>query len=177
MSNRYIAFLRAINVGGHTIKMDSLRRLFGEMGFGNVRTVIASGNVIFEAGSDDAHALEQTIAAGLEAALGYPVAAFIRTPAEVVAIAARWPFATAEQDTPHTLFIAFLAAPPDEASRARLLACTTEVDAFHVDDREVFWLRRDALGKSEVSGAVLEKALGQAATVRNRRTVERISKL
>ncbi|HXW01123.1 MAG TPA: DUF1697 domain-containing protein, partial [Anaerolineae bacterium] len=46
---KYIAFLRAINVGGHTVKMDYLRRLFEEMGFSKVETFIASGNVIFEA--------------------------------------------------------------------------------------------------------------------------------
>ena len=46
---RHIAFLRAINVGGHTVTMDRLRRLFGEMGFRGVETFIASGNVVFEA--------------------------------------------------------------------------------------------------------------------------------
>jgi uncharacterized protein (DUF1697 family) len=177
MAHRFIAFLRAVNVGGHTVKMDYLRRLFGEMGFSSVETFIASGNVIFETDNDDTPALEKTIAAGLEAALGYPVATFIRTPAELAAVAARWPFDPAERDTPHTLFIGFLADPPGEAARARLLACATEVDTFHIDGREVYWLRRDAVGKSKITGAVLEKALGQAATVRNGRTVGRVAKI
>jgi uncharacterized protein (DUF1697 family) len=46
---RYIALLRAINVGGHLVKMDALRRHFEELGFDPVETFIASGNVMFEA--------------------------------------------------------------------------------------------------------------------------------
>ena len=56
---RYVAFLRAINVGGHTVKMDQLRRLFERLGFSKVETFIASGNVIFESASRSAKALEK----------------------------------------------------------------------------------------------------------------------
>jgi uncharacterized protein (DUF1697 family) len=44
---KYVAFLRAINVGGHTVKMDHLRRLFEALGFTNVETFIASSDVVF----------------------------------------------------------------------------------------------------------------------------------
>jgi uncharacterized protein (DUF1697 family) len=46
---KHIAFLRAINVGGHIVKMDHLRRLFEALELAEVETFIASGNVIFEA--------------------------------------------------------------------------------------------------------------------------------
>lgn len=175
MSNRYIAFLRAINVGGHTVTMDRLRQLVAGMGGRNVETFIASGNVIFDSDIADRAALERHIAAGLEADLGYPVATFIRTPAELVAVAARWPFEEQEQAAPHTHFIAFLAAPPDEMARVKLSACNSAIDAFHIDGREVYWLRRDAIGQSTFSGALLEKTLGQAATLRNSRTVAKLA--
>lgn len=55
---RYIAFLRAINVGGHTVKMDRLREIFEALGFSNVETFIASGNVVFETTARDPAALE-----------------------------------------------------------------------------------------------------------------------
>jgi uncharacterized protein (DUF1697 family) len=55
---KYAAFLRATNLGGHTVKMDDLRRLFEAMGFSNVETFIASGNVIFESASTDSGELE-----------------------------------------------------------------------------------------------------------------------
>jgi uncharacterized protein (DUF1697 family) len=171
---RYIAFLRAINVGGRTVKMDHLRRLFTEMGFTNVETFIASGNVIFEADEPDAAVLERVIEAGLQSGLGYRVDTFIRTPAELAAVAATWPFGDADREMSHSFYVAFLGAPPDEAGHERLMACTTPVDAFHVEGREVYWLRRDALGESSFAGGLLEKALGMPATVRNGRTVGKI---
>src|SRR6476620_4469524 len=76
---RLIAFLRAINVGGHTVKMEVLRRLFEELGFENVETFIASGNVIFDAPDDDQGALEKQIEGQLRTSLGYEVATFVRS--------------------------------------------------------------------------------------------------
>ena len=172
---KYIAFLRAINVGGRTIKMDHLRTLFAQMGFADVATFIASGNVIFDSPETDTAVLERTIEDGLQDRLGYRVDTFIRTPAELATVADNWPFSEADRDAAHTLFIAFLGASPDDAARERLLAYTTPVDAFHMDGREVYWLRRDALGDSSFAGGALEKALGMPATVRNGRTVGKLA--
>jgi uncharacterized protein (DUF1697 family) len=66
---RYIAFLRAINVGGHTVKMDVLRQHFAALGFSNVETFIASGNVVFETTAKNTRTLEQKIEKHLRAAL------------------------------------------------------------------------------------------------------------
>lgn len=66
---RYVALLRAINVGGRTVKMDALRAVFGDLGFGNVETFIASGNVLFEAPGKPA-VLESQIETALNQALG-----------------------------------------------------------------------------------------------------------
>src|SRR5215218_8854393 len=126
---RYVAFLRAINVGGHTVKMEELRRLFGELGLEQVTTFIASGNVIFETRARDLAALEKKIAAHLEKALGYPVATFIRSTAELAAIAAHEPF----PDTPSeegSLYIAFLHAPPGDEAREKLMVHRTGLDDF-----------------------------------------------
>ena len=94
---------------------------------------------------------------------------------ELAAVVATWPFSAADRVAHHTLFIAFLGAPPNEAGRERLMGFTTAIDAFHIDGREVYWLRRDALGESQFAGGVLEKALGMPATVRNGRTVGKIA--
>ncbi|NTU66209.1 MAG: DUF1697 domain-containing protein, partial [Chloroflexi bacterium] len=58
---RYVAFLRAINVGGHTVKMDALRRHFAALGFAGVEKFIASGNVVFDTTARNTHALEKKI--------------------------------------------------------------------------------------------------------------------
>jgi uncharacterized protein (DUF1697 family) len=57
--SRFIAFLRAINVGGHTVKMDDLRQLFEALGFSGVETFIASGNVVFETNARKVKALDK----------------------------------------------------------------------------------------------------------------------
>ena len=95
---RYVAFLRAINVGGHTVAMASLRRHFEDAGCCGVETVIASGNVLFESSSRSAAVLEKRIAAHLEGRLGYAVATFLRTPDELASIAAHRPFARSDCD-------------------------------------------------------------------------------
>ena len=89
---RYIAFLRAINVGGHTVKMENLRHLFESLDFSNVQTFIASGNVVFDAKEKSARSLEKKIEKRLREALGYDVATFIRTDAELAEIADYKPF-------------------------------------------------------------------------------------
>src|SRR3954464_12194003 len=80
---RYVAFLRAINVGGHTVKMDRLRALFEELELANVKTFIASGNVLFDSAARNRAALESRIERHLEQALGSEVATFVRTTAEL----------------------------------------------------------------------------------------------
>src|ERR1700694_4608695 len=95
---KYVAFLRAINVGGHTVKMDHLRNLFEAMGFSNVETFIASGNVIFDSKSRSTKTLEIKIERSLETNLGYKVATFIRSISELVAVARYKPFHDSDAD-------------------------------------------------------------------------------
>jgi uncharacterized protein (DUF1697 family) len=167
---KYIAFLRAINVGGHSVSMPRLRELFEALGLGSVETFIASGNVVFASGARQPARLERQIEQHLEAGLGYPVATFIRTPAEVRAVADTQPFAHAAATD--TLYVAFLPAAPSAEQRALVLAQQTPVDSFHFAGRELYWLRQ---GESAFSGARLEKLLGGPATVRNANTVRRLA--
>ena len=125
--SRWIAFLRAINVGGHTVKMDHLRQLFESRGDASVETFIASGNVVFEAASKNAGMLEKKIENRLREALDYEVATFIRTDAELADIANYKPFQQPELDAAAALNIAFLADTPDDPSRKKLMALRMEI--------------------------------------------------
>ena len=173
---RWIALLRAINVGGHTVKMEHLRSLFVELGFGNVATFIASGNVIFDAPTRDAPTLERRIEQHLHDSLGYAVTTFIRTPAELAAVAQQQPFAPAElADQTNALYVAFLPAAPTSEAQARLLTHRSAADDFHMDGREIYWLCRTKMSESAFSGARLEKAIGLPATMRNITTVRKLA--
>ena len=159
---RYIAFLRAINVGGHTVKMDQLRALFEALDLARVETFIASGNVIFEAPATDVPALERQIERHLQTALGYPVATFIRSTAELAA-------------ETYPLYVAFLPSAPASAAEQKLLAYRTAIDDFHIHEREVYWQYRTKMSDSTFSGALLEKAIGMPATMRNITTVRKLA--
>lgn len=172
---RLFAFLRAINVGGHTVTMERLRQPFQKLGLKEVETFIASGNVIFTAAARDTGALERKIEAHLEAALGYEVRTYLRSEAEVRAIAQRRPFSEAQLRSHATLCVGFLAQPLDAVARKTVMAFNTDIDAFHVDGSEVYWLTKGQQSDSTFSNALFEKTLKQRATFRNMTTVTRLA--
>jgi len=169
-----IAFLRAINVGGRVVTMERLRGLFEEAGFEGVQSYIASGNIIFEAGSRGQQKLERLIEHTLREALGYEVPTFVRTAQEVAQTAHYTPFPDEEADA-GSLFVAFLRDTPGSAAIERLLACQTPIDSFHVHGREAYWLCRVRASETKVTLAHLERALGMDATVRNVSTVRKLA--
>jgi uncharacterized protein (DUF1697 family) len=171
---RWIAFLRAINVGGHTVKMDRLKRLFESLGLDRVESYLASGNVVFETADQEAKSLEERIEKTLKEALGYEVATFIRTPAELAAITGYAPFRQADLELAQALNVAFLTAPPDDRARQKLVRLKTDIDDFHVHEREVYWLCRKKQSQSTFSNAVLEKTLGQPSTLRGINTLQKM---
>ncbi len=174
---KYVAFLRAINVGGHTVKMDQLRALFEALKFSNVETFIASGNVIFDAKTTDGEALERKIEKHLKQALGYEVMTFVRSIPELKLIADYKPFSDKElSDETNTLYVGFLATEPTKEVKKKMALLETTIDVFHLNDREIYWLYRRDAGESKYYGALLEKSLGMKSTLRNVNTIQRLAK-
>ena len=172
---KYIAFLRAINVGGRIVKMDHLREIFESMGFENVETFIASGNVIFESGSKDVDTLAKKIEKGLKETLGFEVATFIRSDSELAGIANYKPFPKPQLDSATALNIAFLSEPLDDKSKKLLMALRSDIDDFHVHGREVYWMCLKKQSESKFSNAVLEKTLNMKSTMRGINTIQKMS--
>lgn len=173
---RYVAFLRAINVGGRVVRMERLRGIFAELGLANVETFIASGNVIFTAKSKNAAALEQKIERRLNDALGFDVKVFLRRDDELAEIAARRAFAARETEAEGaSVYVAFLGAEPTPAATEILSDHRGSVDAFAMQGREIFWLCRTRFSDSEFSGSKLEKLLGMRTTVRNLTTIKKLA--
>ncbi|HEX5971470.1 MAG TPA: DUF1697 domain-containing protein [Gemmatimonadaceae bacterium] len=172
--SRWVALLRAINVGGHVVKMDRLRTLFEELDFTDVETVIASGNVLFSSSARSAGALEERIERHLASALGYAVTTFIRTPDEMGAVAAFDPFPGAVEDG-HTLSVAFLKQHPGSQVAERLHGMRTDYDELRVVGRELYWLARGRMSDSKVWRTPMEKVLEGPATSRNVTTVRKLA--
>ncbi len=172
---KLVAFLRAINVGGHTVSMDTLRREFEAIGLKDVETFIASGNVVFTAPPGKTTALERKIEKRLHDSLGYEVRTFIRTEAEVAAIAGYKPFEDAQLRSAQAVNVAFLGDPLEPAAVKLLMAMRTSIDDFHVNGREMYWLCRKKQSESTFSNARFEKALGGRATFRGVKTIVKLA--
>lgn len=172
--SRYVALLRAINVGGHVVKMEKLRALFDELGFSDVETMIASGNVLFSSSARNVAALEEKLERHLASALGYEVTTFIRTPDEMQAVAAFDPFPGLVEDG-HTLSVAFLKQHPGAQVADRLHRMRTDYDELRVHGRELYWLARGRTSDSTIWRTPMEKVLGGPATSRNVTTVRKLA--
>lgn len=172
---RYVAFLRGMNLGRRRLPMSRLRALVEDLGFNEVTTFIASGNVLFTSKVTDTGRLETRLAKHLESALGYSVDTFIRTAEQVAAIARSKPFPDDDQ-TGVTVHVGFWQArPPVELVRG-LGAVRTAEDEFRVADREFYWLCRVRTSDSKVWTLPAIKALRfPTTTMRNMTSIRKLA--
>ena len=179
MAHHYIAFLRGINLGKRRPEMAELRKLFEQLKFTDVATFIASGNVIFSSKVADSHRLEAQIEAHLKKSLGYDVDTFVRTRAEVAAVAALRPFPKADFEHPdHTIHAGFLKEGLGADQVRKLLACRTTVDGFHHEGREYYWLCRIKSNESKAWTSAEMKAVKlPTSSMRNLTTVRKLAAL
>ncbi len=175
MKPRLFAFLRAINVGGHTVTMDTLRATFEDLGLKDVQTFIASGNLHFTSPGTNVPALERKLEAHLEKSLGYEVATFIRTAEEVVAIAKYKPFPDEQVLRAGAFCVGILREPLDSTAKQSLASLKNEIDDFKAHGREVYWLCKLSQSHSKFSNAVFERQTGVRVTFRGRNTVAKLA--
>lgn len=171
---RYVALLRAVNVGGRTIKMDRLRAIFEELPFKNVETFIASGNVLFDTTARDIGALERKIEKHLDARLGIEVGTYLRALDDLRGVASNHPFGDAKSRG-HTLSIGFFRDPLPVDLLGRLKDLCADYDDFHVHGREVYWYCRGNMSDSILWKGALTKLLGADNTFRNVTTIQRLA--
>ena len=172
----YVAFLRGINVGGRkVIKMEELARIFTSAGLRNVRTYIASGNVIFESGSGSTTGLTKKIEKALLQALGYEVTAVLRALRELESIVARNPFKGKSSGGDIMQCVVFLADEPKSKIQIPLISTTENLEVFEVTDRTAFVVSgRKKNGSFGFPNNFVEKQFGVAGTTRNWSTVNKI---
>ena len=167
----HVAFLRAINVGGRRVSMDRLRRPFEDLGLEDVSTFIASGNVIFDGGGKTAE-LESKVEAALEEALGFQTTTFIRPLSRIAKIIETDPFSV--RGSEDLIHVGFLRKPPAATVRKRLEELSNDVDTVTTAGKELYWLARGGMGRATISGAILERALGQPTTMRSMKMLRRL---
>ncbi|HET6690711.1 MAG TPA: DUF1697 domain-containing protein [Miltoncostaeaceae bacterium] len=171
---RYVALLRGVNVGGRgRMAMADLRACAEGAGFADVATHIQSGNVLFRTPMRSAEKVAVALEGAVEAGLGFRTSAMVRTAAQLTAALEARPFPDAD---PATLHIAFLRDAPAAAAAAAFTA-PPGPDEAAVIGSEVHLRYADGMGRSKLTGAFIEKALGVPATARRRNVVETIRDL
>ncbi len=172
----HVAFLRAINVGGRAVvKMTDLKAAFERAGCRNVRTFIASGNVLFDAPTKLPPALKARVVKELVKLLGKEPGVCYRTLDEIDALIAKDPFAEHLGDKTKMPFVAFMDRVPDKVPKlpARLENECVEIAGIHAAEMLIVsW--RTPRGMFGFPNACVE-ALGVTATTRNWNTVTRVA--
>jgi uncharacterized protein (DUF1697 family) len=172
---RYVAFLRAVNVGGaHTVKMAALCQAFEGMGFSAVSSYIASGNIIFTSPARNSALLEDRIEARLMETLGHQVIPFVRTTVDLERIAKFRPFPASRMRPADQLGILFLSAPLQPETRQALLALRGKSDEFRVEGREIYWLRHRGPNGEIQFTAPFDRVIDQPFTIRSASTTAKI---
>lgn len=171
-----IAFLRGINVGGRTtLAMADLRGLFTELGFGSPRTVLQTGNVLFEAEDADGGELEQVLEAETERRLGLRTAYFVRSATEWEEVIARNPFPEEARSDPGHLVVMPLKVVPEAGAIASLRDAITGSERVEAVRKQLYLVYPDGIGRSKLTINRIESSLGTQGTGRNWNTVLKLA--
>ncbi len=162
----YVALPRAINAGV-TLPMKDLKAIGERCGFKNCRTYIASGNLLFDSDLSEAQ-VKAKLEAALEAVVGKPVLAIVRSAAELAATVKADPFPEAPRNRVIALF---LDAPPpkDFLETVRHQGPDEEIVAV---GREIFVRYGEGMGQSKLTFPVMKQGTG-----RNLNTVAKLAEM
>jgi uncharacterized protein (DUF1697 family) len=173
--DRYVAFLRGMNIGGRRIKNEELRREFEALDLGDVSCFRASGNVIFACEENDEAGLTSRIEAGLTESLGYEVPVFLRSDAELRAIAALEPFdPDLVEASAGKLQVSLLLKQPKAAARREVLAMANDEDRLALEGRDLYWLPSGGMLDSSLDLKAVDALIG-LSTRRTKGTIDQIA--
>lgn len=173
---RYVALLRAVNVGGRVVKMDELKTIFAMPGLKNISTYIQSGNVLFDSAETDTAKLEKKIEAKLLKALNYEVTVFLKTHEDLTNIIENNPYDSEPEGK--NLYVSFLSGSPSKDNIKLLDALKAPGEEFAIVNTECYLLfPAKTYGTTKLSNINLEKKLKVRATTRNWNTINKLAAL
>ncbi|HEY0327087.1 MAG TPA: DUF1697 domain-containing protein, partial [Allosphingosinicella sp.] len=173
---RYVALLRAVNVGGCKLPMAELRETCAELGWDQVETYIQSGNIVFEVAGKPA-ALEAALEQAVAKRFGFERPVIVRSAKQWADYAKGSPFPDAERDEPNRLMLALSKSPP-KAEAAKLLEEKASAGEQVKLKGDALWIHYPAgAGTSKLTPALFDKAAGSPVTQRNWRTVLKLQEM
>jgi uncharacterized protein (DUF1697 family) len=175
-SIRYAALLRGINVGGNKkVPMEKLKKVLEQEGFKNVKTLLASGNVLFDAGKTSEATLEKKLEQILEAAFKFSIPVLIRTVDDLQKLKKSDPFKGIAVKPETRLYVTFLSEKPTSTLKVPYHSPDSDFTILRVTNTEVCSvLTVNDRTRSVDSMAILEKEFGKRVTTRNWNTIEKM---
>ena len=165
-----VALLRGINLGSHKrVKMPDLRALATELGYGDPRTYLQSGNLVVDTDRPP-EVVARELADAIPARFGFSAAVIVRTPAELADVVAADPLGAIATD-PARYHVSFLDSELEPEVAERLRAADVAPEQVVVRGREVYTWHPEGVQRSRLAALVTERALRVTPTARNRRTV------
>ena len=173
-----VAFLRAVNVGGTgKIAMADLKALAADIGLGEPKTLLQSGNLVFEAGAKSPAALEALLEREVESQLGLKTEFMVRTGSNLKEIIAHNPFPTEAKNDPARLHVFFLKTDTTKSAVAALNAAIKGRETAKGQGSEIYISYPDGMGESKLTTAIIQRHLGTRATARNWNTVNKLAEM
>jgi uncharacterized protein (DUF1697 family) len=174
----YIGLLRAVNLDGPTqISMTALRQLLTDRGYGSARTLLQSGNIVFQRRATERSRLEERLEADVRTGLRFQCEFFVRSAAEWNEIVEDNPFRReAEIDPGHLLVTVFKESPAPRLEDALRRAIRGR-ERVHLSGGHAYFVYPDGVGRSKLTTALIERTLGTRGTSRNWNTVQKLQRL
>ncbi len=174
---KYVAFLRGINVGGNKkVPMVKLKRTFENLGFENVRTLLASGNVIFEGKRANLASLVKKISATLGEAFGFTIPVILLDTSEIKKMIESNPFKKIEITSQKRFYVTFLSAEPQSKLKIPYINTDNSFSILSIEGNAVFSVLDLAKTGTPEAMGILEKEFGKNITTRNWNTIIKILK-
>jgi len=174
----HVALLRGINVGGHNqVAMSDLRNLLGKLGLADAKSLLQSGNLVFRSDRLTGEKLERLLETETTKRLDVTADYLVRTADEWRTIIAKNPFpAEAKRDPSHLLVMCLKSAPAKKGIQA-LKAAIRGPEIVRAVGRQLYLVYPAGIGRSKLTGVLIESKLNTRGTARNWNTVEKLAEL
>ncbi|MCI4369041.1 MAG: DUF1697 domain-containing protein [Thermoplasmata archaeon] len=175
---RYVALLRAVNLGGKTeVDLEAVRGMFRSLGLEEVVSVLRSGNVVFNAPAQPSERLEGRLESEARRRLALDTAFLVRSAAQWSQTLARNPFPEMAEKDPGHLLVAFLKDAPDAEHWKALREAIRGPEKVEGREREAYLVYPEGVGRSRLTAQFIERHLGTRGTSRNWNTVRKLASL
>jgi uncharacterized protein (DUF1697 family) len=174
----YIGLLRGVNLGPtRKLLMADLRAMLVDMGLGDPRTLLQSGNVVFTSDSRSPASLERRLDLETAARFKLQTIYYLRTPAEWAAMVRANPFKVEAERDPARLHLACFREPVTAAKVNALQAVIPGREVVHGSGRALYFFYPDGMGQSKLTPTLIDRVFGQKGTMRNWNTVRKLHDL